>query len=84
MDSSIIGKVDKARKYAEEKERVSITSFKASFQGNHNTYEVSLDNGAWHCQCLFFSTRGVCSHTMAMQRILDDLLTREARAAGAV
>ena len=83
MDSSIIGKVDKARKYAEEKGRVSITSFKATFHGNHNTYEVSFDSGAWHCQCLFFSTRGVCSHTMALQRILSEVLAREKRLAPA-
>jgi hypothetical protein len=76
MDSSIIGKVDKARKYAEEKERVSINNFSAAFHGIHNTYEVTFDAGTWHCQCLFFSTRGVCSHTMALQRILNEVLAR--------
>jgi hypothetical protein len=84
MDSSIIGKVDKARKYAEEKERVSINSFNATFHGNHNTYEVTFDAGSWRCQCLFFSTRGVCSHTMALQRILNEVLARGERASEAV
>jgi len=74
MDSSMIGKIDKARRYAEEKERVSITSLKATFQGNHNTYEVAYDAGEWHCRCNFFTTRGTCSHTMALQRILDEML----------
>ena len=77
MDSSIIGKVDKARKYAEEKERVSVNSFNATFHGNHNTYEVTYESGNWHCQCLFFTTRGVCSHTMALQRILAEVLSRQ-------
>ena len=77
MDSSIIGKIDKARKYAEEKERVRITSFQATFQGNHNTYQVSFSSGAWHCQCPFFATRRVCSHTMALQRMLDQVLAKE-------
>ncbi len=77
MDSSIIGKVDKARKYAEETERVSVTSFKATFHGKHNVYEVVFDSGSWQCQCLFFTTRGVCSHTMALQRILEDVLSTE-------
>ena len=77
MDSSMIGKIEKARRYAEEKERVSITSFKATFQGDHNIYDVGFDSGAWRCQCNFFSTRGVCSHTMALQRILDDMLVRQ-------
>ena len=31
MDSSIIGKIDKARKYAEEKDRVNINHFSATF-----------------------------------------------------
>ncbi len=38
MVSSIIGKVEKARKYAEETERVSVTSFTATFDGKHNIY----------------------------------------------
>ena len=59
MDSSIIGKVDKARKYAEETERVSVTSFQATFHGKHDVYEVVFDSGSWLCQCLFFTTRGV-------------------------
>ena len=84
MDSSIIGKVDKARKYAEEKERVSITNLQATFHGNHNTYEVSFNSGSWNCQCLFFSTRGTCGHTMAMQRMLDQMLTKEDYSAKAV
>ena len=76
MNSSIIGKIDKARKYAEEKERVRINSFSATFQGNHNSYDVSFDAGAWDCECHFFATRSVCSHTMALQRMLDDVLAK--------
>ncbi len=74
MHSSIIGKIDKARKYAEEKDRVNITILKATFQGDHNSYEVGFENGSWHCECRFFLTRGVCSHTMALQRMLDEML----------
>ncbi len=74
MDSGLIGKIDKAKRYAEEKDRVSISSFDAVFHGNHNTYQVRFHSGKWQCECLFFTTRGVCSHTMAMQRILDEML----------
>ncbi len=84
MDSSMIGKVEKAKKYAEEPERVKINSFQATFNGNHNTYDVSFDSGQWTCECLFFTTRGVCSHTMALQRILDDVLSRETVSTAAV
>ena len=75
MHSSIIGKIDKARKYAEEKDRVSITSLKASFQGNHSTYAIGFESGSWHCECRSFLTRGMCSHTMALHRMLDEMLT---------
>ena len=76
MDSSFIGKIDKARRYAEEKERVSIQRFSATFHGNHNSYTVEFDSGAWRCECAFFLNRGVCSHTMALQRMLDEMLAR--------
>jgi len=78
MNSSFIGKVDKARKYAEEKDRVSITTFKANFNGNHGSYEVTFDTGNWDCQCHFFVGHQACSHTMALQRILDEVLARGA------
>ena len=76
MDSSIIGKIDKARRYAEEKDRVSINSFSATFQGNHNSYDVSFNAGDWDCDCHFFATRATCSHTMALQRMLDEMLAK--------
>ena len=81
MDSSIIGKIDKARRYAEEPERVSLTSFKATFNGNHDKYQVGYNAGVWDCQCHFFDTRGVCSHTMALQRILQGMLDQAEKSA---
>jgi hypothetical protein len=80
MNSSIIGKIDKARRYAEEKDRVAITSLRSTFKGDHNQYDVSLDAGNWNCQCHFFSTRGVCSHIMALQKILEEMLTTQPEA----
>lgn len=84
MHSSIIGKIDKARKYAEEKDRVSITRLKTTFQGNHNTYEVEFESGSWHCECRSFLTRDICSHTMALQRMLDEMLASSGEPAPAI
>lgn len=81
MNSSIIGKIEKARRYAEEKDRVTISSLKSTFQGDHNHYEVELDAGNWSCQCHFFNTRGVCSHIMALQRILEEMLAAQPQSA---
>ena len=77
MTSSYIGKVDKARKYAAEPGRVTIHTFEASFSGNHNTYRVTYHDGEWRCECAFFSTRRICSHIMALQRMLDEMLARQ-------
>lgn len=74
MTSSYIGKVDKARRYAEEPGRVNIHTFEASFIGNHNTYRVAYRDGEWSCDCAFFATRQICSHIMALQRMLDEML----------
>ncbi|GIT43479.1 MAG: hypothetical protein Ct9H300mP11_14150 [Chloroflexota bacterium] len=47
MDSSIIGKIEKAKQYAEEKNRVNITSFAATFKGimTNTTYGLKMVPG---------------------------------------
>ena len=77
MDSGIIGKVGKAKRYSNKTERVNITNLQADFQREHGTYQVSYNEGDWDCQCLFFSSRGVCSHTMALQRILSKVIDNQ-------
>lgn len=74
MDSAMIGKIEKAKRYAQEQERIKFNQFQLTFRGNHDTYTVSYDAGRWSCGCHFFATRGVCSHTMALERILGDML----------
>ena len=78
MHSSIVSKIEKARAYAEEKDRVSITSFSATFRGNHNSYQVRYDSESWDCACPFFASHALCSHTMALQRMLVGMLPQEA------
>lgn len=74
MYSSLIGKVQKAQLYAREKERVIISSFKATFQGEHDCYEIRYDEGAWYCSCKRFGDNGFCSHTMAIERMMEGML----------
>ncbi len=78
MHSSLIGKIEKARRYAQERDRVSFQEFTVSFRGEHDTYTVTYRQGAWHCTCHFFAGWGTCSHTMAMERILGEMLPRSA------
>ena len=77
MHSSFISKVEKAKRYSEERHRLAFSSFKVTFRGDHNTYELSYDSGEWVCGCPFFHTHGFCSHTMALQRILDGMVPVE-------
>jgi len=74
MDSSMINKIEKAKRYAQELDRIRFNEFKVTFQGDHDTYTVSYNEGKWTCGCHFFSRRGICSHTMAMERILGPML----------
>ncbi len=70
MDSAMIAKISKAREYAEEPERMTLTGFEVVFGGKHQTYRVSFSQGVWQCGCDFFAQRGVCSHTMAVEKVL--------------
>lgn len=77
MDSGMISKIEKAKRYAQERERVVFDELRVVFRGDHNSYQVAYHHGIWSCQCDFFRQRGVCSHTMAMERILDPMLRRQ-------
>ncbi|MBU2608574.1 MAG: hypothetical protein KKF26_04580 [Chloroflexi bacterium] len=79
MQSSLIGKVEKARRYAQETERVTFSELSVKFRGENNDYDTSYKDGQWHCSCHFFSNWGLCSHTMALQKILDNMLPDTAR-----
>lgn len=75
MDYGMIGKIEKAKRYAEERERIRFEAFQATFDGENNPHTVRYDGGAWRCDCDFFISRGVCSHTMALERILEGMLS---------
>ena len=74
MNSSMIGKIQKAKIYAEELDRVIVQDIAVTFRGDHNTYSVTFHDGRWNCGCHFFATYGTCSHTMAMQRIMGVMM----------
>lgn len=71
MDSAMIAKISKAREYASEPERITFNDFTVFFNGKHQTYRVSFGQGAWKCECDFFTQRGVCSHVMAVEKVLN-------------
>ena len=78
MQSSLIGKIEKAKRYAQEKDRITFSELSAKFRGENDDYITSYQDGKWHCSCGFFAGHGLCSHTMALERILGDMLPEEA------
>ncbi|MCJ7654715.1 MAG: hypothetical protein MUO97_05350, partial [Dehalococcoidia bacterium] len=76
MHSSLIGKVEKAKRYAQEPDRVTLSEFSVDFRGEHNNYTASYKDNKWHCTCQFFSQWETCSHTMALQRLFAGVLPK--------
>lgn len=78
MQSSLISKIEKAKRYAQERDRITFRDLTVSFRGEHDTYVLSYREGRWECSCHHFSVQGTCSHCMAMQKVLADMLPEEA------
>ncbi len=77
MDYGMIGKIKKAKMYAEEgADRIDFESLRVRIQGDNNEspHIVEYNQGVWNCDCEFFETRGVCSHSMAIERILQNMV----------
>ena len=84
MNSSLIGKIEKAKRYAAERHRLRFRNFSVDFQGDNDAHSVTYDEFGWRCSCDFFAGRGFCSHTMALERVLDGMLPKEAATARVV
>ena len=84
MNSGLIGKIDKAKKYALERDRMHVSSLQVDFRGENDTHRVSLAGDAWRCSCDFFEGWGACAHTMALERILDGMVPSAAVMTSAV
>lgn len=77
MDYGMIGKIEKAKRYAEQRDRIHFESFRVTLDGENSHHTVTFSGGTWTCTCNFFQTRNVCSHTMALERILEGMLEEE-------
>lgn len=82
MHSSMIGKIEKAHRYAREPERIRLSGLEATFHGGHDDYTVRLDGETWSCTCHTYSSHVVgdtCAHIMAMQQVLGQVLSDGAK-----
>jgi len=78
MDYGMIGKLEKAKRYAEERDRITLKALTVTFDGTNNSHTVNFSEGEWQCDCSFFQTRGRCSHTIALEMILEGMLPEPA------
>jgi hypothetical protein len=71
---NVVSDVEKARRYADETDRIEITAFEAIFEGNNSNHVVNYDHGVWDSDSTSFRLRKVSSHTIAMERLLKGVL----------
>ena len=74
MDSGLIGKLEKAKRYAEDRKRFRFNKFDVTFHGDNNEHHVNFQDGMFHCDCEFFITHKRCGHSMALEILLKDMI----------
>ena len=81
MNSSMIGKIEKAHRYANEPERVRFQALESTISGDNDEYHVKLTPQGWECSCHTFQSHllETCSHVMAMQLMLGRMLSDDVR-----
>lgn len=74
MDYGMIGKIEKAKRYAEDRKRFRFNKFDMTFHGDNNEHHVVFEEGAFQCDCEFFLTHKRCGHTMALEILLKEMI----------
>ena len=74
MDYGMIGKIEKAKRYAEDRKRFRFNKFEVTFHGDNNDHQVSFADGKFSCDCEFFITHRRCGHTMALEILLKEMI----------
>jgi hypothetical protein len=67
--SSLLSKIDKAKRYVREPERFSITSDQAQVHSDHGTRNLMKKDNQWICDCNFHQEHLVCSHIIALKEL---------------
>jgi len=79
MHSSVIGKIEKANRYAHELDRISFERIGVSFRGDNDSYRVTLEPAGWRCTCHSFESLHGCAHILALQKVLGPMLPEAAQ-----
>lgn len=76
MNQGLTSKIEKARIYSTERSRIQFESFSVNVDGDNSSHQVGYQGGQWNCDCNYFNKQGYCSHTMAMERVLEQMIPR--------
>ena len=79
MHSSVIGKIEKAHRYARELDRITVEQLSVTIAGDNDAHRVTLDHDGWHCNCHYFERSSACAHVLALQDVLGVMLPEEAQ-----
>ena len=74
MHSGMIGKIEKAHRYAEERHRFDFHSLNVTIHGTNGDHDVRLEDSGWRCDCDYFRRQETCAHTMALEVMLDGMI----------
>jgi hypothetical protein len=66
--------VEKAHRYATERDRFAISQLAVNVRGDNDAHTVTLHDGVWSCGCEYFAHHRVCAHSMAIERLLEGMV----------
>lgn len=78
MYSSLILKMEKAHRYARERQRMQVDELRVTFHGESMDHVVEFADGGLRCDCDFYPAYGTCSHTMALEKVLEGMIPERA------
>jgi hypothetical protein len=80
MEAGMVGKIEKAKRYAQERQRFQFHKFDLKFHGDNNDHRVTFEEGKFNCDCEFFVLHRHCAHTMALENLLKDMIPQTVEA----
>ncbi len=84
MQSGMIGKIEKAHRYAAERDRFDFQSMVVTVHGNSGDHTVHYDGDRWSCDCDYYQLQRTCAHTMSLEMLLEGMVPHHDRHAAAV
>ena len=81
LHSSMIGKIEKAHRYAQERGRFDIHSMVVTVHGENSDHTVHFDGNRWSCDCDYYQAQRACAHTMALEVMLEGTVRHQSQMA---